>query len=364
MSMRRSAGRRLSRVPLLVLILTLVAIGGVTMLENHADSSRRAEIRVGSLRLALTDLTSAPFQADPGANGTSAPVKARAEIQADEAFLSRGLARTSGLESTPVSTAAAGTALLKVESTVARIFRIASRTEGVHGSAQIPSLQRTLSEDTAPVFTWLEQANRIGADQARLARFEATTGTCLAMLALVGGFLFFYARSEQARRENEKLLDASRLEASTDALTGLGNRRALTDDLTAGVTVSADDSELLVAIFDLNGFKRYNDTFGHGAGDALLARLGARFAAAIDGSGSAYRMGGDEFCLLARCQPSAADRLLTGAAAALSESGEGWSIDSAHGAAWLPSEAKTVSDALRIADQRMYAHKTTLSTLA
>jgi diguanylate cyclase (GGDEF)-like protein len=344
--------------------LTLLAIGGVTMLENHADSSRRAQIRVGSLRLALTDLTAAPFNADQGANGASAPAKARAEIHADEDFISRGLAHTSGLESTPALTAAANSALSKVESTVARIFRIASRPGGVNSSAQIPLLQRKFSHDTAQLFAWLAQADRIGADQAGLAKLEATAGTCLAMLALVGGFLFFYARSEQARRENQQLLDASRREASTDALTGLGNRRALTDDLTAGVATSTVNSELLVAIFDLNGFKQYNDTFGHGAGDALLARLGERFAAAVDDFGSAYRMGGDEFCLLARCQSSTSDRLLTAAASALSESGDGWSIDSAHGAAWIPSEAKTASDALRAADQRMYAHKTALSTLA
>jgi hypothetical protein len=201
MTMRRFAGRRLKRVPVLVLILTLLAIGGVTMLENHADSSRRAQIRVGSLRLALTDLTAAPFNADQGANGASAPAKARAEIHADEDFISRGLAHTSGLESTPALTAAANSALSKVESTVARIFRIASRPGGVNSSAQIPLLQRKFSHDTAQLFAWLAQADRIGADQAGLAKLEATAGTCLAMLALVGGFLFFYARSEQARRE-------------------------------------------------------------------------------------------------------------------------------------------------------------------
>ena len=52
-------------------------------------------------------------------------------------------------------------------------------------------------------------------------------------------------------------------------------------------------------MFDLDGFKSYNDTHGHPAGDTLLARLGARLAAAFTESGSAYRLGGDEFCLLA-----------------------------------------------------------------
>ena len=84
-----------------------------------------------------------------------------------------------------------------------------------------------------------------------------------------------------------KLLDQTRADATTDKLTGLPNRRALTDDLDAAL---ASGREHTLAFFDLDGFKEYNDTFGHPAGDALLQRL----AAALGG----YRLGGDEFCLL------------------------------------------------------------------
>ena len=52
-------------------------------------------------------------------------------------------------------------------------------------------------------------------------------------------------------------------------------------------------------MFDLDGFKAYNDSFGHPAGDALLVRLGRNLTAAVGHSASAYRMGGDEFCVLA-----------------------------------------------------------------
>jgi diguanylate cyclase (GGDEF)-like protein len=49
-------------------------------------------------------------------------------------------------------------------------------------------------------------------------------------------------------------------------------------------------------LFDLNGFKGYNDTFGHPAGDALLIRLAGALAAAMaQHDGTAYRLGGDEF---------------------------------------------------------------------
>ena len=54
-----------------------------------------------------------------------------------------------------------------------------------------------------------------------------------------------------------------------------------------------------LAIFDLDGFKHYNDTFGHPAGDLLLIRLSERLRdAAAEHGARAYRMGGDEFCVL------------------------------------------------------------------
>ena len=95
----------------------------------------------------------------------------------------------------------------------------------------------------------------------------------------------------------------------------------------------------VLALFDLNGFKTYNDTFGHPAGDALLNRLAAKLAAAVEPDGSAYRMGGDEFCvLLPTREPD-----LHCIAQALWESGEGFDVTSAYGAAVIPDDAKTVS---------------------
>jgi GGDEF domain-containing protein len=55
---------------------------------------------------------------------------------------------------------------------------------------------------------------------------------------------------------------------------------------------------MVPALHDLDGLKRYNDTFGHPAADALLARRGQALLAALDGHGLAYRMGGDEFCIV------------------------------------------------------------------
>ena len=100
------------------------------------------------------------------------------------------------------------------------------------------------------------------------------------------------------------MIGQSRGEALTDSLTGLGNRRALTDALTRGVAAADDADPLVLVLFDLDGFKHYNDCFGHPAGDALLERLGGALSRYIDGRGDAYRMGGDEFCVLVPPRPA------------------------------------------------------------
>ena len=167
------------------------------------------------------------------------------------------------------------------------------------------------------------------------------------------------ARTMLTFRDNVSMLRRSREEAQTDALTGLGNRRALARALEVELPRATPAAPLLLVLFDLDGFKHYNDTFGHPAGDGLLVRLGGRLAGFVEGRGAAFRMGGDEFCALFTPGALPPDPLVIGAAAALTERGEGFAIDCSYGAIALPAEAADASDALRIADQRMYAQKQT-----
>ena len=157
-------------------------------------------------------------------------------------------------------------------------------------------------------------------------------------------------------RAHSEMLRTSRHEARNDALTGLPNRRALQLDLEEALAEPADQPAALV-LFDLDGFKHYNDCFGHQAGDALLVRLGAALQRDIAGHGSAYRMGGDEFCALLAPGPDALMALVERAAQALAEHGEGFSVSSSWGAVLLGEEASDPGEALRLADQRMYARK-------
>jgi diguanylate cyclase (GGDEF)-like protein len=176
-----------------------------------------------------------------------------------------------------------------------------------------------------------------------LAVLLAATSLLLVLLRLVFTF-----------RENGRLFALTRHEATTDALTGLGNRRRLLVDLTEAL---AGATRTLLMIFDLNGFKGYNDSFGHPAGDALLARLAEKLASVPDRSGGAYRLGGDEFCLLQPLVEEDVERIIDTACAALSEHGEGFGISSSFGAVVLPDEATDASHALSLADERLYAQK-------
>ena len=157
--------------------------------------------------------------------------------------------------------------------------------------------------------------------------------------------------AEQTRLEQAKLNEHQALH---DALTGLANRRKLYVDVEQALE-SGDGRAFAIGIFDLDGFKAYNDVFGHPAGDTLLSRLGRRLAEAIGDEGTAYRMGGDEFCVFTWADE--ADALIEAARVALCDQGDGFAIRCSCGFAVLPSEATTLDRAIQLADERLYRDK-------
>jgi diguanylate cyclase (GGDEF)-like protein len=168
-----------------------------------------------------------------------------------------------------------------------------------------------------------------------------------------------FFRTALSFNDNARLLKKTREQSLSDVLTRLGNRRKLMFDLQRELRDETPEPLLLV-ILDLNGFKAYNDTFGHPSGDALLARLAGKLAVAAGPLGRAYRLGGDEFCILAPFSSEDAATTIHAATEALSEGGDGFSVTASFGAAVLPEEAADVSNALRVADKRLYAQKATL----
>jgi two-component system cell cycle response regulator len=160
------------------------------------------------------------------------------------------------------------------------------------------------------------------------------------------------ARLGMSVRENKRLLEQVR----TDHLTGLGNQGRMQVDLESRCLRSAQEPLTLV-LLDLNGFKRYNDTFGHPAGNAILKQLGGQLRRAVTGDGFAYRVGGDEFAVLTAGDSGLRGEVTKRAAEALTASGKGFELNAAWGAVAIPAEADTAADAMQLADVRMYAQK-------
>ncbi|MFC7530652.1 diguanylate cyclase domain-containing protein [Actinoplanes sp. GCM10030250] len=157
--------------------------------------------------------------------------------------------------------------------------------------------------------------------------------------------------------ESRELHERLTFQAGHDDLTGLANRRQFTAALAA---TAGDDGggRASVLLIDLNGFKQINDTYGHGAGDAVLRHVAERLLSCAGPGDVPARLGGDEFAVLA-ADPAAAEGLAGRIRAALAEPAViagrelavGVSIGVATGAACDPDQL------LNAADLRMYDEK-------
>jgi diguanylate cyclase (GGDEF)-like protein len=354
-------------VTTLVSVLGLVAIAAIFGLQRRASAGRDAQLQLSTLRSDLSQLQGAPLKSSATTGGS--PAIARGLILTGKRRVARTLSALQ--RQSPVAALdGIGTPLRADYAALDGLYALGasgmSAREGAQKAAQL--IGEAATED-ARVEGTLDVASRQYDRRASAADDRATAGSAVVIVLLLLAFSLFYRRSVTARAaaerlaavaqrlamENARLAAASAEEARSDALTGLRNRRALADDLRA-VPYRDDEAELLLALFDLDGFKQYNDTFGHPAGDALLTRLGGRLVTALAGEGTAYRIGGDEFCVLVAAGAGDGTAVLR-AAEALSETGDAFSVGCSYGIALVPTEAATAADALHLADQRMYEHK-------
>jgi diguanylate cyclase (GGDEF)-like protein len=114
--------------------------------------------------------------------------------------------------------------------------------------------------------------------------------------AKVSVFANLFVNAEQLRRLNNELTTLAR----QDPLTGLGNRRALEQDLDLlEARVTRYEHSYCIAVLDVDHFKSYNDTYGHPAGDQMLQAFANRLQEEVRAGDALYRLGGDEFlCVL------------------------------------------------------------------
>jgi diguanylate cyclase (GGDEF)-like protein/PAS domain S-box-containing protein len=152
--------------------------------------------------------------------------------------------------------------------------------------------------------------------------------------------------------DRRRLEDTLRVEAGTDALTGLWNRRGWRAEMRALLNGRELTAPMTIAMLDVDHFKVYNDVYGHRAGDELLRELGARAQAVLRGDDVLARWGGEEFALaLPRCAPTDAARVLN-LLAQLVPDGQSFS------AGYTTMRAgESVADAVDRADALLYTAK-------
>ena len=161
-----------------------------------------------------------------------------------------------------------------------------------------------------------------------------------------------------------RIVDATYRAALLDRLTAVGTRSVVGVrgflTLTAGV---ANGRTAAVLLFDVDDFKRINDTLGHHAGDRVLSEFGRRLRRAVRESDLAVRLGGDEFAVLTTQVKSPddvenlADRLLLELAPPIVLDDLEVSVRSSVGIAVYGEDGSSVDELLRAADLAMYAAK-------
>jgi two-component system cell cycle response regulator len=332
----------------------LTALTVVIVLETRVDNERHAQTVVALMQKQVGDLAGVAFNPAVTAPG-EVPTMAQTSRQlgAGKRAIRASLTTLGGLGGKAEAArlgSLTGRYFLSVDQIAALVARGASREAALEfGRAGQPTgTYGALSAELA-------RASTSYGKSATRSRVIGSIGAVVAIIFMLLAFSLTLYRATRLAREKQELLEGARIDALTDSLTGLPNRRKLFVDMEALLRESPPPEGLTLGMFDLDGFKEYNDTFGHPAGDALLDRCGHTLAAAIDGHGFAYRMGGDEFCVIVR--EGNADNVLAAAGEALSEHNESFDINCSRGSVVITPHQMTLEQALQQADQRLYSNK-------
>jgi diguanylate cyclase (GGDEF)-like protein len=226
---------------------------------------------------------------------------------------------------------------------------------------QMTALER--AEETAQALRDLSTAMRNVTSEERFDAQVSVRGSEDIAQVVVG---FNRMLSELQQRDREKREAEAKLQhmALVDELTGLPNRRLLSDRLSQSLRAAARDGRMLALLYiDLDGFKPVNDSLGHRIGDLLLKQVAERLQTRARGSDTLARIGGDEFTLILSRIHSKADAekvaasLLEALTSPFQIDGQGIRIGASIGISLFPEHGRDGDELLQQADFAMYAAK-------
>jgi diguanylate cyclase (GGDEF)-like protein len=226
---------------------------------------------------------------------------------------------------------------------------------------QMAALQR--AEETAQALRDLSTAMLNVTSEERFDAQVSVRGSEDIAQVVVG---FNRMLSELQQRDREKREAEAKLQhmALVDELTGLPNRRLLSDRLSQSLKAAERDGRMLALLYiDLDGFKPVNDSMGHRIGDLLLKHVAERLQTRARVSDTLARIGGDEFTLILTGIHSKADAenvaasLLEALTSPFQIDGQGIRIGASIGISLFPEHGKDGDELLQQADFAMYAAK-------
>jgi diguanylate cyclase (GGDEF)-like protein len=240
-----------------------------------------------------------------------------------------------------------------------RFARVLS--SAAHGAGRAQLVRRLLSEWVGVPID-VRQAEGAWKEVERL--FRQMRGKLGAPLSLQTALLHHFHSREGLLREPQivpgKDLARLRFSAITDPLTGLYNRRFLSENLTRHLFRASRSGELVsVAVLDLQDFKSINDRFGHRTGDRALVRTAEVIRESLRPGDAPCRWGGDEFVIVLPqadlpASVAIAERIRRRIAAEAGSIRPGLTLDLYYGVASFPFDGKSADRLLAVADARLY----------
>jgi diguanylate cyclase len=296
-----AAGLAFAAASLVVLaVLVIVELTREADLHRAALDAQDVKDRLETLRLEINEVRNTARLAAVSADARASRAMARnlAAMQDDLAFLRERAARDAALPTLEaldqscrlLAIHAQSVAQVRAQRGSAAAAAAASETERIAGEAEV-ALATSLDTQTRRINERMSARVHSGETLRRYVEWFLAASLA-ALLAL------FVAFRRLQRREREALKRAEWL-AHYDLVTGLPNRALLGDRLGQECARARRAAETFAVLsFDLDGFKAVNDTWGHPAGDRLLALVAERARASMRASDTVGRLGGDEFLAL------------------------------------------------------------------